>query len=345
MKTRSMFQAAAVASAFGLSLAAAPVAAQQAMKLRVADVYPVKHPVPNSTVRVFMEAVEKRSKGAVTFEYFPSEQLGKGRDLLSLTQSGVVDIGLVVPSYVSDKMPLAAVTELPGSYSSSCQGTLAAWELLQEGQALARHEFDPNGVQTLIVHAFAPFQAWSSKGVKSSADFSGQKLRSLGAVMDITITKLGATPVRISAPEIYQSLSRGTIDGGMLGAPTVLSYDLVKHIKQGTQGMNFGGALVTYTMSKTKWNALSPELRKIMLEAGKEATLSGCKAADDQIGTSLEKAKAGGIEIVTYPDAEKAKINGILAQVADEWAAQLDKRSRPGTEIVQAFRKAVANVK
>lgn len=39
--------------------------------------------------------------------------MGKAKDLLSLTQSGVLDIGYVGPSYVSDKLPLFSVGELP----------------------------------------------------------------------------------------------------------------------------------------------------------------------------------------------------------------------------------------
>ena len=168
--------------------------AQQKLTLRVADVYPVGHPVAESTAKVFMEQVKKASNGTLDFQYYPSEQLGKGKDLLSLTQSGVVDIGLVVPSYVSDKMPLSAVSELPGGFASSCEGTLAMWNLSKDG-VLAKNEFAPNGVRVLIAHAFAPFQMVTSKNFEGLKSVEGQKMRSLGAVMDSTIRKLKGSPV------------------------------------------------------------------------------------------------------------------------------------------------------
>ena len=38
----------------------------------------------------FIEAVEKRTDGKVKIAHYPAEQLGKAKDLLRLTQSGVV---------------------------------------------------------------------------------------------------------------------------------------------------------------------------------------------------------------------------------------------------------------
>src|SRR4051812_16419338 len=112
----------AVASGMG-------AASAQTVKFRVADVYPTGHPVSTTTIKVFMDDLKARLGDKIEFEYYPAEQLGKGKDLLSLTQSGVVDIGLIVPSYISDKLPLSAVSELPGGYKTSCQGTLAMQQL------------------------------------------------------------------------------------------------------------------------------------------------------------------------------------------------------------------------
>ena len=41
--------------------------------------------------------------------------------MLQLATTGVADITYVVPSYVSDKMPLMTVSELPGMAATSCQ--------------------------------------------------------------------------------------------------------------------------------------------------------------------------------------------------------------------------------
>lgn len=337
---QKFMQQATLAAAVAAALAAPGGASAQKVTLRVADVYPVGHPVAESTAKVFMEQARKATNGALDFQYYPAEQLGKGKDLLTLTQSGVVDIGLVVPSYVSDKMPLSAVSELPGGFATSCEGTVALWRLSKDG-VLAKSEFAPNGVRVLIAHAFAPFQMVTTKNFEGLKSVEGQKMRSLGAVMDSTIRKLKGTPIRIPAPEINESLSRGTIDGGMMGYPTVLSYDLARIVKFGTVGANFGGAVVTYAISENKWRSLGAEAQKALLGAGEAATKNGCEYADRAVGPSAEKLKAAGVKLTQLSPEDDKSLKAVLATVGDEWAADLDKRGKPGTEVLKAFRAAV----
>ena len=65
-----------------------------------------------------MEEVKKRTNGAVSFEHYRPQQLGKAADMLKLAQTGVADIGYVAPAYVTDKMPVSEVAMLPGAQSS-----------------------------------------------------------------------------------------------------------------------------------------------------------------------------------------------------------------------------------
>lgn len=332
--------------ALSTSLAAvvtAHAAIAQEITMRVADVYPTTHPVPNSTIRVFMEEMERRVGDQIGFEYYPAQQLGSGADLLSLTQQGVVDIGLVVPSYVSDILPLSAVSELPGAYGSSCEGTLAMHELMTGDGILAREEFAANDVRVLITHTFAPFQAFSTRPFESLASYEGQKLRTLGLVTDLTIESMGAIPIRISAPEINEAMSRGTIDGGLLGVATVLSYDLVPYIRSGTYGESFGGAVVTYTISNSNWERLSPEVQEAMTESGRIATRNGCEAADAAVDTQYETLRAAGVQIVELSGDDAATFAASTGQIGETWAQSLNERGRPGTEVLEAFRAALAD--
>ncbi len=95
------------------TFATVPAASAQEITLRAADSFPSGHYIGANLIQVFMDTVSEKTGGKVAFEYFPAQQLGKSADMLSLTQSGVTDIGYVGPSYVSDKMPLSSVGELP----------------------------------------------------------------------------------------------------------------------------------------------------------------------------------------------------------------------------------------
>jgi TRAP-type C4-dicarboxylate transport system substrate-binding protein len=213
-------------TAIALALVASlPAMAQQ--KLRVADSLPVGHFFAESGTKFWMAEVKRLTNGKVDFEYFPSEQLGKAKDMLTLTQTGVADVGYVVPSYVSEKMPLSAVAELPGGFSTGCEGTLAYYKLSTGNGILAQREFAANNVRMIFTLVLPPYQLFTSKAkLDSYKSVEGLKLRTAGGAMDATARAFGAVPVRMAAPEIYESLSRGTIDGMLLPHASVLSYDL-----------------------------------------------------------------------------------------------------------------------
>src|ERR1700753_1348824 len=79
--------AAVAIMAIGGAVLSHPVAAQK--KLRISDSLPIGHFFAESGTKFWMQRVTDLTKGAVTFEYFPAEQLGKAKDLLTLTRSGV----------------------------------------------------------------------------------------------------------------------------------------------------------------------------------------------------------------------------------------------------------------
>src|SRR5215475_137251 len=135
-----------------LALSLAGIAAgtpSQALELKVADSFPAGHYLVRLMLKPWMDDVTRRTNGAVTFTYYPNQQIGKAADMLRLTQSGVVDIGYIAPSYVSDKMPLSEVAQLPESFQTSCQGTLAYWKAARDG-VIAKQEYAPNKIRLLM---------------------------------------------------------------------------------------------------------------------------------------------------------------------------------------------------
>lgn len=322
--------------------ALAPRGAAAEQTLRVADSLPVGHFFAEYATKFWMEEVTKATKGAVKFSYFPAEQMGKAKDLLALTQSGVVDVGYVVPSYASDKMPLTAVAELPGSFSNSCSATLAYWKLARNDGILAKKEFEPNGVRLMFTLVLPPYQVFTGKKpLESIKDINGLKLRTAGGAMDATVRAFGGVPVRMAAPELYESLSRGTVDGMLFPYASMLSYDLAGISKYGTTGENFGSAVLTYVMSETRWKKLSPEVQKAMNEAGEKTTQRVCSMTDKDTARDIEKIRAKGVSFVHFGDADRKTINAKMTEVNEEWAKRLDQRGKPGTEVLTAFRAAL----
>ena len=287
--------------------------------LRLADSFPASgHYFSEPGAKYFMETVQKATNGQVEFQHYPAEQLGKAKDLPALTRSGVVDIGSVMPSYAAEKMPLSAVGELPGIFATSCEGTLAFWKLARDG-VLAQKEFQPNGLRVLFALVAAPYQLLMRQKIETVKSLEGKKIRALGSAVDLAMRQLKATPIRMSAPEIYESLSRGTIDGTVISYVAAMSYDLGPLAKSVTTGSGFGSAVLTYSISETRWKGLPPNVQEAMLKAGDEATRRSCERMDKDTDTDLARLQKLGITTVTFSPDEQQDLTKLFANVGTAW--------------------------
>jgi hypothetical protein len=95
---------------------------------------------------------------------------------------GVTDVGLAAPSYITDKLPLSGVAELPEAFSNSCEGSLAYWDLIKPGGLIDKYELEPLGVRALFALVLLPYQLYLSNSPIDGVDaVQGLKLRASGA--------------------------------------------------------------------------------------------------------------------------------------------------------------------
>ena len=333
-----------VLTALTLALTGASALAQSKITLRFADSLPASHAFTEMVAKPWMAEVTRLTNGEVEFQHFPAQQLGKANDMLKLAQTGVADIAFVVPPYMPDKMPLSGVVELPGTFASSCTGVQALWKIANGG-TLESAEFKPNGVRLLFAIVQPPFQVLTrNRKLATIKDFEGQKLRTTGAGMDLMIRKLGGVPVRLAAPEVNESLSRGTIDGGVLAIVSVGAYGLTSMVKNTTVGENFGSAALFYMMGEAAWNKLTPAVQKVMLDVGRKVTFEGCRKIDDGARRDMDKLREAGVLVTEFAPAEKAALQTVFDSVNVEWAQDLDRRNKPGSAVRREFVDALKEV-
>lgn len=334
------FQAALAASVALLM----SVGAQAETRLKVADSFPLSHFISTQGAKKFMEEATRLSNGELQFDYFPTEQLGKAKDLLQLTTSGVTDIAYIVPSYAPDKLPLSSAVELPAMFASSCEGTKAFWKLLQEGGVLYEKEFEPNGVVPLMGFALPPYQIFvKAKPLDSIDALAGMKIRAAGGAFELTLRSLGAVPVRMAAPDLRESLVRGTIDGSVGPAVSLKPYDLQTVVRHLTQNASFGGFVATYSMSQSAWDGLSKDLQEALKEAGRTTTEQLCAYADAEETKAAKEIEAAGGKLWPYSAEQNADLARRVAPVADDWAKRLEDRGLPAREVLDAYEAAKAS--
>ena len=314
-------------------------AAHAQTKIKIADSFPVGHYLPRYVTTPMIERLKASpaAKG-IEFEYYPAEQMGKAKDFLSLVQSGVIDIAYVAPGFVSDKMPLSVVAELPLPFSGSCQGTLAYWNLAKPGGLLDKKEFAPNGVRLLFTTVLPPYQIVTRKPFDSIKDIEGMKIRTSGSAKELLLKKLKAIPVLMPTPDVYESLSRGTIDGVLFPFNSLPPYEIHKLSKTSTIGENFGTFVANWVISEKRFQSLPPALQQELTAMGEQIVRSTCAQIEKDEAGDIEKVKAAGVKMITLSPADKAIVQAATHDVAKDWAETLDKRGKSGTEVLNAFR-------
>lgn len=333
-------------SALGLALSgayAATATAQDTVTLRVADWMPTSHHVSSEGGVVFMEKAKELSKGRIQFSYFPAEQLGKAKDSLQLTQTGVADMANIAPAYITDKFPLAGVAELPGIYEGACKGSHALAKMTSPGNILYENEFGPNGVRVLFTAAIGAYRPMTAtRKVERAADFAGLKMRTAGGPMDQTAALLGAASIKMAGPEVLVSLSRGTLDGLFWPILSVQPWGMQAVLKYWTPNISVGSFVSYWVISEKAWSKLPKDVQDILIEAGDYATQKHCDFVDQTEGDEIEALKKMNIVPVPLPDDEARAITQSYGKIYTDWAASLDGRSRPGTTVLQAFQAEVA---
>ncbi len=274
----------------------------------------------------------------IEFEYYPAEQLGKAKDFLSLVQSGVIDIAYVAPGFVSDKMPLSVVAELPLEFSGSCQATMAYWNLAKPGGLLDKKEFAPNGVRLLFTIVLPPYQIITRKPFSNLKEIEGMKIRASGSAKELVIKKLKAIPVLMPTPDVYESLSRGTIDGVLFPFNSLAPYEIHKLSKTGTIGENFGTFVANWVISEKRFQSLPPGVQQDLTAMGEQLTKAACTQVEKDEAGDIEKVKAAGVKLTPLSAADKATVATVMHDVAKDWADSLDKRGKSGTEVLNAFK-------
>lgn len=318
-------------------------AAAQDYTFRLADALPPEHVIHRAAGGPFMKKVEEKTEGKVKFEHYPAGQLGKGEGILDAVTSGLADIGYIIPSHIAGKMALSAVAELPGGYPDACAGTKALMELAMPGGMLDKIEFEPNGVRSLVTVVLPPYQAsFSSASVQTLGDISGRKIRSNPGPMEMSINTLGGVPIRLAPSEIFDSLSKGTIDGFYLPYVSILSYGLDEQVKTVTEGANFGSVVITYGMAIGKWSELPEDIQQALTEAGQEASLEACAQFDKEEAAAGDELRGKGIDFIAFEGTDADELKNRFDALGEEWATLMESRGEEEAgDVLAAFRQAV----
>ena len=317
--------------------------AQQAVTLKFHTFMAPQSNVWLSMHKPWMEKVEKESGGKIKFEGYPAMQLGGTPvQLYDQAKDGVVDIVWTLPGNTAGRFPRIEAFELPFMMNDAEATSKAYWDYVQ---AVAPDEFKDTQVLALHVHGPGVIHT-ADKAIKSVADLRGTKMRAPTRQVNKLMGVLGATPVGMPLPSIPDALSKGTINGCVIPWEVVPSVKVHELTKFHAEFEPAGGSLYTTTfvmaMNKAKYNALSPDLKKVIDNNSGQATsawLGKTQQGNDPIGRKAAVDRGNTIFTVSAADAQEFRRKARPIEV--EWVEDMNKLGFDGRKLLDTARTLI----
>lgn len=323
--------AAAVATTATLTLGA--VQAQAAdVTLRFGHIWPAVAGTHKNIFQPWADQVQKESDGRIEVEIYPSGTLAKPAAQYDSVKNRIMDVTATVQGYSANRFPLTQVVELPGVVKTAVQGSCVLQSLYDEG--LIASEYEDTHPLFFFTHGQGHLHS-TDKLVKVPADLEGMRIRRPTTVVGDMLSRLGAQPVGMPAPETYQSAQRGVINGIMFPWEGQLSFRLNELTPYHTEVGGLYSLSFIATMNKDVYNGLPDDLKQVIDNASGQAwaKIAGVNY-DDSDTKGRQQAIDKGDEIYTVEGgAENPDWKPVLDEATESYLASLEEKGLPGRQV------------
>lgn len=326
-----------------------PASAQT--QLRTSSAFGPNH-VNAEGYKVFLDRLKTLTNGAYTGRDFPSGLLAPS-EMVSGLQTGMVDVGSVLMPYfpaefVEANLPselamvgknALAVSAAAVEYIVTCKPCLAEFSRLDEVY--------------LAGSATPTYQLLSVVPIRDVAGLKGLRIRTGGPAFTRWAEAMGAVPVQLPAPEIFEAMSQGVVQAHYNTPQDLKSYNLFDVVKDITL-INLGtfNGVSPFSMRLQLWQSLTPDQRHAFIEAAQYGSAAVLFRYEEETKKALEKARADGIEIIepskALTDANQAFVQEDLAalpaKLSEKGIKDADGKIQRFEDLVKKWRALVADV-
>ena len=323
-------------------MSTAPVAATETIKLTVVASHPPAATWLVALHDTFIPTVDqilaKTGNYKIAWNEAYSGTIVKMRADLEGIQSGLGDMGIVVTSFLPDRLPLHRLSLITPFVSSDIQLVTKTMNHLEQTQPAFKKIWDGQNVVNLGLSSNVDnLFLMTKKPVKSIADIKGMKIGGGGPTIRY-VTALGATGVQTTLGDTYTGLATGLFEGILLWAEAAKSFRVCEqapYIFDPQIGALQSHALV---VNKDVWNKLPEEVRQAMQEAAPKWSYAASQLPLDNGNEALDWCKKNYHTVITpVPPEERKKWVALLPNEAKIWKVEMDKKGYNGTAILKEY--------
>jgi C4-dicarboxylate-binding protein DctP len=281
--------------------AAAGTAAAQNVTMRISHQVPPAHHLTRM-LDGFAADVKARSNGQVEIQVFGSESAFKAAENHPAVARGSIEAALSVNQQWGNTIPemnvvvipylfvdLERIRKFPGS----------------DAQKLLDAKLEQRGVKNIAWFYITRQAIFTSqkKPLVALDDFKGVKIRGFNALADNALTAVGAAPLALPGPEVYQALQTGVLDAGLTDVSAAFSRKFYEVQKFGTVAPYISVYFHLY-VNPGWWNKLTPAQRAAIEGAARKAEQDAIAITEKEAEDSIRQLRERGMTLHLQTSAE-----------------------------------------
>ncbi len=212
--------------------------------------------------------LEQKTSGKIKCNLLP-RAVSAPPGTFDAVRNGLADLSFTVQGYTPGRFVTTQIAEFPFLGDSAEANSVAFQRVYMKTPAMQEEH---KGVKVLAVFTHGPGMVFNTKRpINNLADLQGLKFRIGGGMVNEISKALGMNVTLKPAPESYELLSTGVMDGTLFPAESVESFKIDKVIKYST---TFPGGLYNtafvFMMNQAKYDGLPPDVKKVVDEMSGE---------------------------------------------------------------------------
>lgn len=318
-------------TALAASLLALGVTAGSALAenvtLRFSNWLPPTHYIVTEMIQPWMDRVEQATEGRVTFQTQPA--LGAPAAHVDLVATGVADLAFVPHGYTPARFTLTEIGELPFTSDTAVSNSVAYWRTYQKFMLGANEH---KGVKLLSFWTTTPSQLFLAKDADTFAGLAGQKIRVTSPALSAVGRALDLTPITASTSDVYEMMSRGTLDGTFFQSDSIVAFRLTDYIKaQISVPGGFTHSSQMLIMNPAKWSKISPQDQAaIDALSGEEMSRAFAAVWDAKAKEGDRILAENGVKVTEIDGEELAALKDSLSTLRSDWVEAANARGVDG---------------
>ena len=259
--------------------------------------------------------IEEGSGGRVQVEVYPAGVLCDPDAIVDSVAMGAIEGGHIISGMAADRAPSCLCSEMPFGARDKYEHYQShyLWGLLD----IMREEYATQNIHLLNVFYSGKLCFQSSFPINTVADFEGKKI--WATPNTLWLTKFGASTVEVPGMDMYMAMKLGTIDG-FTWTVGELEYYKYKEVVNYVMWPALLPPTTHLLLNLDAWNALGTDLQRQIQDHVNAHVFELAQEYESYDAKSLAAAEEYGVQFITLPPEEVAKVRAAARDFWDEVA-------------------------